>query len=216
MIKEFHIWESLAKPEESKEIGSLSGVELYEKIKGKFGDSLKWLDKPVGVHGETIELGLDFYKLETVYSEITKFIESYNRYNSKSEQYTKTHCGMVIRAKYGKEVITQIPEIVYHATPMSNMDNILRDGLHARSEDVRHKYPPRIYLSTNVNSLYPLIKELKRWKDGNKEFGILGIDTHGLNLKLYKDQQSLFSGNCYIQEMDIPANKIWIYDDNGI
>ena len=116
----------------------------------------------------------------------------------------------------GKEIITQVPEIVYHATPMDNIDKILRDGLHARSEDVRHKYPPRIYLSTNVNSLYPLIKELKRWKDGNKEFGILGIDTNGLNLKLYKDQQSLFSGNCYIQEMDIPANKIWIYDDNGI
>lgn len=196
----------------SKEIGSsLSGLEMYEKIEKNYGDSLKWLEKPSGVHSETIELGIKKDKISKIYPRIIKFIEHYNWYSSKPEN----HSWMVIRAKYGKEVITQVPEIVYHATPMENFEKILKDGLHARSEDIRHKYPPRVYLSTDVNSLYPLIRELKRYKD-NKKYGILGINTVGLNLKLYKDQQSLFRGNCYIQEMDIPANKIWIYDDNGI
>ena len=78
----------------------------------------------------------------------------------------------------------------------------MKQGLKPKSKDIRHKYPPRIYVTDNVSSLYGLIKELKRWK-GIDKYTILEINTTNLNLKLYKDLTSLYKGNYYIQ--DIPV-----------
>lgn len=113
-----------------------------------------------------------------------------------------------ISQKYIKDAEVNIPIKLYHITPTKYVDNILNNGLKPKSDDLRHKYPPRIYVSDNIETLKPLSKELTRWK-GDKEYSILEINTNGLDFKLYKDTTSAYKGHYYIQDIEnIPSENI--------
>ena len=113
-----------------------------------------------------------------------------------------------ITQKYVDDAKIEIPNILYHTTPSKNVESILKYGLKPKSEDLRHKYPPRIYVAEDIKSLKLLSTELKRWK-GNEDYSIIKIDTSGLDMELYIDSTSAYKGHYYIQGINvIPSENI--------
>ena len=100
----------------------------------------------------------------------------------------------------------EIPKVLYHTTPTKNIESILSKGLKPKSDDLRHKYPPRIYVAEDYKSLKNLEKELKRWK-GDEDYSIIKIDTTGLDMELYIDSTSAYKGHYYIQGLDVIPSK---------
>ena len=71
-----------------------------------------------------------------------------------------------------------------------------------------NKYPARIYVGDNINSLDGLSKELKRWKE-DEEYSLIEIDTNGLVFDLFIDTTSAYKGNYYIQDITkIPSDNL--------
>jgi hypothetical protein len=210
---------------------SIDGQTMYNKLIKRFPEIN--IDRPEGISGESITIW-GIYKGHDKYEDIYKwyedlddkeFIDKLLKYINKFGWYSRasmtriknTHT-LSISPKWSKGYVL-IPDTLYHACPMSRLNDILKHGLKSKSEDIRHKYPPRIYMSTNKEVLYSLIKELKVWKQIDKTdkepYAIVGINTDDLNLGiLYKDQMSLFTGNCYIQGKSIPAKYLWVVDKN--
>lgn len=175
---------------------STNSYEMWELLKKT--DFIKYVDRPSGRFLHSIDLVI---KDEINISDLNKLVDDNNWYIERSRNKSFT-----ITQKYVEEARVEIPKILYHATPSKNIDKIMKYGLKSKSEDLRHKYPPRIYVSDNINSLKPLIKELKHWK-GNEEYSIIKIDTNGLNFELYIDSTSAYKGHYYIQGINKIPNK---------
>lgn len=177
---------------------STDSKELYSKLKEL--PYIRFIDRPCGRFLHCIELKLndddDIVKLNKLLSNNNWYIE---RVRNKE---------ITISQIYVNEAKSKIPSKLYHTTPSKNVDNILTFGLKAKSEDLRHKYPKRIYVSDNKESLISLSNELKRWK-GNNEYSIIEIDTNGLIFDLYKDSTSAYKGHYYIQDiLNIPPEHL--------
>jgi len=135
--------------------------------------------------------------------DLKKLLDDNNWYIEKGREISFT-----ISQKYIKDAEVNIPNKLYHITPTKNVENILINCLKPKSDNLRHKYPSRIYVSDNIGTLEPLSKELARWK-GDKEYSTLEIDTNGLYFKLYKDTTSAYKGHYYIQDIEkIPSENI--------
>jgi hypothetical protein len=195
MITDFEIFE---KYEES-----ISGKEMYEKLKKRFPGIN--IEQPEGRYLESITIwgtykghdkyGEDIYKWyedmedKDFINKLLKYINRLGWYSRSSTNRIKNTHRLSISPKWSEGVIL-IPDKLYHACPMSRLNDILKHGLKSKSEDIRQKYPPRIYMSTNKTVLYSLIKELKMWKqmdikeNEREQYAIVGINTDGLDLGL--------------------------------
>ena len=189
---------------------STKSGDLYIKLSKKFDGKVKLIEHPTGQYRETIDIYI-FKNDENIIQEIKKFIHKHNWYSYNTDTKIKNTYRISINPIYSEIYYEEIPDVLYHTTPEENIPSILKYGLKSKSEDIRHKYPPRIYLSDYKGQLYPLIKELKRWKKP-VPYCILEIDTKNLNLTLYNDQTSGFKGNCYIQNTNIPPNHIKVIE----
>lgn len=177
---------------------STANYDMFEKLKTL--SYIKYVDRPSGHFLHSIDLILTD---EKYLDDLKKILDDNNWYleRGRSKSFTITQ-------KYIKEAEVKIPKKLYHITPTSNVESILTNGLKPKSEDLRHKFPPRIYVSDNINTLTPLSKELTRWK-GKADYSILEINTSGLDFKLYKDTTSAYKGHYYIQDIDkIPSENI--------
>lgn len=177
---------------------STSNYDMFERLKTL--SYIKYVDRPSGHFLHSIDLILTD---EKYLDDLKKILDDNNWYLERGRNKSFT-----ITQKYIKEAEVKIPKKLYHITPTSNVENILSNGLKPKSEDLRHKYPPRIYVSGNITTLELLSKELMRWK-GKSEYSILEINTKGLNFKLYKDTTSAYREHYYIQDIDkIPNENI--------
>jgi len=163
---------------------------------------IKYVDRPSGRFLHTIDLSITD---EKYLNDLRNVVDDNNWYIERGRDRR-----FVISQKYIKDAEIEIPDKLYHITPTKNIESILSNGLKPKSEDFRHKYPPRIYVSDNIQSLKPLSKELSKWKDDD-DYTIVEIDTSGLNFTLYKDSTSAYKGHYYIQDLDkIPSENIYI------
>ena len=175
---------------------SIDSNILYEMLKTKFSDIIQYIDRPSGEFLEDIDIRLKNSDDLNIISSIIKKHKWYISHKSFD------NLSITITAKHSKGKIENIPSKLYHATPTANIKSIMLRGLKPKSQDVRHKYPPRIYVADNVNSLIGLIRELKRWKDVD-EYSIIEINTEGLNFVLNKDNSSAYRGCAYIQNIKV-------------
>jgi hypothetical protein len=176
---------------------SLDSKVLYNKLLDS--KLFKYVDRPSDPYAETIDTTInDIADID----KIKILINKYNWYISK--QFDRS---MIFKPKYSKAVANNKPTILYHATPTENLKSILKSGLKSKTESVRDKYPPRIYVTDNLSSAKSLMKELKRWS-GKKDYSILEIDTSDLDLQLYLDLASAYNGSYYLQNVTIPPKYI--------
>lgn len=163
------------------------------------------IDRPTGYYLHNIDL-----RIEDGYIDILEnFLLKHNWYISRNRNNN-----IEISKKYVSEAEKETPKILYHITPTKNIKSILENGIIPKSEDMRHKYPNRVYVADNISSLKQLAKELKRWK-GPEDYSIIQINTKELDFKLYKDTTSAYIGNYYIQDIDkIPPTNIKIIENN--
>jgi hypothetical protein len=92
----------------------------------------------------------------------------------------------IIEAKYDYEV--EIPEILYHASPIKFKDKILKWGLTPKSGNKLSNHPERVYLTDSLEKAISFGEHLKEednewYKVG---FCIYSIEGRGLS-KLYSD-----------------------------
>lgn len=168
---------------------------------------IKHVEEPTGHFLHSIDLSIADMEY---YDDLNNMVNVNNWYieRGRGKRYTITQ-------KYVKEALSTVPEKLYHITTKNNVDSILKNGILPKSDDIRHKYPPRIYVSDNIPTLKTLSKELKRWR-GEDEYVILEIDTGELNIKLYKDTTSAYRGHYYIQDINnIPSKYIKIINEKS-
>tara|TARA_R110001592_G_C12949170_1_gene731188 strand:+ start:38 stop:637 length:600 start_codon:yes stop_codon:yes gene_type:complete len=171
---------------------------LFKTIVDKFND-IGNFDRPSGEFLETI----DFTRLSKDNKKFFDFIDKNNWYVAKHNNQNKGE----LKPIYSIEGIRKMPKELLHATPTINVDNILKQGIVASSNDLRHKYPNRIYLASKLSTINQLIKEMKRYS-GETNYSIFKIDSTNLDTVLYKDDTCSYSDCYYIQNYDIPSNKI--------
>lgn len=92
----------------------------------------------------------------------------------------------ILEAKYDYEV--EIPNILYHASPIRFKDKILKSGLTPKSGNKLSNHPERIYLTDSLDKAINFGNFLKEdnnewYKNG---FCIYSVKTRGLS-KLYSD-----------------------------
>ena len=134
---------------------STSNYDMVEILKTL--PYIKYVDRPSGHFLHNIDLSISD---EKYLNDLRDVIDDNNWYIERGRDRR-----FVISQKYIKDAEIEIPDKLYHITPTKNIKSILSNGLKPKSEDFRHKYPPRIYVSDNIQSLKPLSKELSRWKD---------------------------------------------------
>lgn len=181
---------------------------FYSKLQDQFADlHHKYDEGPTGEFLESIEL-----RLKHPYTnELDSFLRKHNWYISRLNNQNK----MELRPIYSTAIVS-MPQELYHASPSTNDEEILSVGLLPKSNDLRHKYPPRIYLAGSLRTIKTLIPEMKRYSrikkrySGMNDYTIFQIDTRGMNTTLYKDDTCSFSDCYYIQDYPIPANNIHI------
>lgn len=183
---------------ENQEVKSTNNFEMYELLKTL--PFIKYVDRPMGRFLHSIDLVIvnenDIDDLKEILYKNNWYIE-----RGRERHFTVTQ-------KYVDDAKVEIPKVLYHTTPTKNVESIFKYGIKPKSEDLRHKYPPRIYVADDYKSLKNLEKELKRWK-GNEEYSIIKIDTNGLDIELYIDSTSAYKGHYYIQGIDeIPSENL--------
>ena len=92
-----------------------------------------------------------------------------------------------LEAKYDHEV--DIPNILYHASPLKFKSKILKHGLSPRSGNKLSKHPDRIYLTNSENSAISFGNYLKNEEDNKwyeKGYCIYKVNGEALS-KLYSD-----------------------------
>jgi hypothetical protein len=183
---------------ENNQVKSTNNFEMFELLKTL--PFIKYVDRPTGRFLHSIDLVI---MNEDNIVDLKEILNKNNWYIERGRDRSFT-----ITQKYVDDAKVEIPKVLYHTTPSKNVESILKYGLKSKSEDLRHKYPPRIYVADDVKSLKPLSTELKRWK-GNEDYSIIKIDTSGLNMELYIDSTSAYKGHYYIQGIDvIPSENI--------
>jgi hypothetical protein len=183
---------------ENHQVKSTNNFEMFELLKTL--PFIKYVDRPMGRFLHSIDLVLVD---ENNIDDLKEILDKNNWYIERGRDRSFT-----ITQKYVDDAKIEIPKLLYHTTPTKNIESILKYGLKPKSEDLRHKYPPRIYVADDVKSLKLLATELKRWK-GNEEYSIIKIDTSGLDMELYIDSTSAYKGHYYIQGIDtIPSKNL--------
>lgn len=183
---------------ENLKVKSTNNFQMFELLKTL--PFIKYVDRPSGRFLHSIDLVIvdenDIDDLKEILDENNWYIE-----RGRDRSFTITQ-------KYVDDARVEIPKKLYHTTPTKNIESILKYGLKPKSEDLRHKYPPRIYVADDGKSLKLLATELKRWK-GNDDYSIIKIDTSGLDMELYIDSTSAYKGHYYIQGIDtIPSKNL--------
>lgn len=190
----------------SKLLASISGESLNEIHQIKSTNSfrmfkllktlpfIKYVDFLIGRFSQSIDLIL--IDKENI-DDLKEIVDKHNWYIEHGDGRR-----FRITQKYVDAARVKIPKFLYHTTPSQNVESILSNGLKAKSEDIRHTYPPRIYVADNHESLKYLEKELKIWKS-NEAYSIIKIDTSGLDMELYIDGTSAYKGHYYIQEINV-------------
>ena len=178
---------------------STDSMQLYQFLKNKYPAEI-FIDRPSGEYYENIEINI---KDEGIRDLLMIDIKNHNWHKSKS--YGNR---IEISPIYSKAKMDNIPLKLYHATAIAKVESILKDGLNAKNESVREKYPDRIYVTETINLAEILSKQLSKWKD-YAEYTVLEIDTHSLKFDLYKDLSCAYDGCYYIQGLDIiPSENI--------
>lgn len=190
---------------EIKKNTSTDSKVLYKYIVDTFGNDVK-VERPSDPFLETIEIRFK----EDLPNNLRKYIKSNNWYIAKSKSNI-----IQINPTYSKGTIPKekLPKQLYHATPTSNIDNIMKYGIESRSMDLRHKYPNRIYLSGRLPMIKLLAKELKHYKKG-VDFSILEIDIKAVVGELYNDLTSAQFGSYYVQNTKILPKYIKVIQNN--
>ena len=80
------------------------------------------------------------------------------------------------------------PSIMYHVTPVKNINKILKIGLVPKHKDKITYHPDRVYLTDELELAWGLKKEFERIN--GYECQILKILTNDLDIKLYSDVDS--------------------------
>jgi len=183
---------------ENNQVKSTNNFEMFELLKTL--PFIKYVDRPMGRFLHSIDLVI---MNEDNIDDLKEILDKNNWYIERGRDRSFT-----ITQKYVDDAKVEIPNVLYHTTPSKNVESILKYGLKPKSEDLRHKYPPRIYVAEDIKSLKLLSTELKRWK-GNEDYSIIKIDTSGLDMELYVDSTSAYKGHYYIQGIDvIPSENI--------
>jgi hypothetical protein len=95
---------------------------------------------------------------------------------------------LICEAKFDQKV-NNIPEILYHVTPLRSWEKIQKIGLIPKSRSKRSYHPERVYLGKDENSTIKLTP--KFYQDtGLNEWVLLKINTNhipGNYLRLYQD-----------------------------
>jgi hypothetical protein len=184
---------------ENYQVKSTNNFDMFELLKTL--PFIKYVDRPSGRFLHSIDLVI---VNETNIDDLKEILDKNNWYIERGRDRSFT-----ITQKYVDDAKVEIPKFLYHTTPSKNIESILSNGLKPKSEDLRHKYPPRIYVADNYKSLKNLEKELKRWKGGSEDYSIIKIDTTGLDMELYIDSTSAYKGHYYIQGIDvIPSENV--------
>lgn len=183
---------------ENNQVKSTNNFDMFELLKTL--PFIKYVDRPMGRFLHSIDLVI---MNEDNIVDLKEILDKNNWYIERGRDRSFT-----ITQKYVDDAKVEIPNVLYHTTPSKNVESILKYGLKPKSEDLRHKYPPRIYVAEDIKSLKLLSTELKRWK-GNEDYSIIKIDTSGLDMELYIDSTSAYKGHYYIQGIDvIPSENI--------
>jgi hypothetical protein len=118
---------------------------------------------------------------------------------------------IIYEPKYDIEV--NIPEKLYHLSIQNHNLKIIKNGLIPKSKNKISKHLDRIYVCRDYEDCYKLIPRMKinyiNSKIPNTKWIIYDIDTHNLNIKLYKDPN--YSNGYYIID-NIPPDNIKIFD----
>mgnify|MGYP000879256903 FL=1 len=181
---------------ENLQVKSTNNFEMFELLKTL--PFIKYVDRPSGRFLHSIDLVI---VNENDINDLKQILDKNNWYIERGRERSFT-----ITQKYVNDAKVEIPKVLYHTTPTKNVVRILKYGLKPKSEDLRHKYPPRIYVADDDKSLKLLATELKRWK-GNEDYSIIKIDTSGLDMELYIDSTSAYKGHYYIQGIDVIPSK---------
>jgi hypothetical protein len=183
---------------ENHQVKSTNNFEMFELLKTL--PFIKYVDRPSGRFLHSIDLVIVG---ENNIDDLKEVVDKNNWYIERGRNKSFT-----ITQMYVDDAKVEIPKVLYHTTPSKNIESILSNGLKPKSEDLRHKYPPRIYVADNYKSLKNLEKELKRWR-GDEDYSIITIDTTGLDMELYMDSTSAYKGHYYIQGIDvIPSENV--------
>ncbi len=201
---------------ESNNITSMDSFELYTKLKLYFNPEYN-IERPTGHTLENIEIK---FNDNTKYSDIKDIIKNANWYLSKinsgdirTYDFNDNDIKRIeIQPLYSKTKIEPIPKYLYHISSTNNQESIINNGLNGSiggKKGILH--PKRIYLSTDIDTLERIAKELIHTVDAV----IFKIDTNKANIKvLYVDltvNQSYTNPKaCYIQDMNILPNALFI------
>jgi hypothetical protein len=187
---------------------SISSKEMYEILATEHKNLFSFIDRPSGRYLHSIDLtlkeGVFLEKVEDIVAKHGWYISRRNNHNN-AIAITQKHIDAAL--------LREVPPTLYHVAPISRVGDIFKHGITPRSEDIRHKYPPRIYAMKTLNGAKAIGKELKSWKNG-EEMAILKIDLRGLaGLNIYNDDTSAYIGAVYISGINnIPTNNISMVD----
>lgn len=193
---------------------SMDSFELYKLLKPLF-NPIYHIERPSGHSSEVIEMR---FNSNTSYNDVIDIIKNANWYVvSKNEDGDKI-VSIEIRPFYSNFIVKDYPKIVYHITPSANNDSIKENGLLAKNNNKKGVYyPNRIYVSSSIDSLLSIVKELNYYVD-TKEWTIWQIDLSSLNLDfLYVDEtvnQNLLKPTAfYLQDINIPVSCLIINEE---
>jgi hypothetical protein len=169
-------------------------IDLTIKIlKNKFNelDIKKYEDDDISIEGMSDKLKKYIPLINNLgyfISSAFKGNDSINISNLKKEDLEELICSNIfIEPKYDYQV--EVPNLLYHASPLKFKDKILRTGLTPKSGSKLSYHPDRIYLSNNIQSCIKFgeyllnSKENEYYKNGYCIYIIKGI---GID-RLYSD-----------------------------
>jgi len=124
--------------------------------------------------------------------------------------YPKLLSRIDFEPKFDPEILErEIPDMAYHIAPTQNEEKILELGLAPKNKEKISKHPPRIYLSTSVESVEILAQHPTFKK--NKSLTIFGVDLGTLKkvrkIKWFSDPNFDDEGGFYTLE-NIPPKYI--------
>lgn len=99
------------------------------------------------------------------------------------------------------KIVTDFPEILYHATPLSKVPKILKQGLIPKAGNKISFHPERVYLAVRDVAL----KMATKFKaEMLEDMAILEVNTKGYTL--YEDPQ--YTNGAVFVNHPIPPNRI--------
>lgn len=97
-------------------------------------------------------------------------------------------CGWFIEEESGNmkylspkyDVRVDVPDILFHVTPSSKVDKILKTGLQPRSNNRIQKHPERIYFATGYFAAETILRSLSDSDSSDREYSILKVEVEGM------------------------------------